>query len=153
MADCVLVKQICAGCPLNGQGESERRRPVYREMATRKKTSSKKSSSGSDPKSKGIVKKKMGSVMHEFKHHELESGRSGRKVKNPKQAIAIGLSEARRSGAKIPPSPNQKKTASKKSATKKKSAPAKKTAPRKSAAKKTATKKSTSKKSASKKRS
>jgi hypothetical protein len=68
-------------------------------MATKKKTSSKRSSSGSDPKSKGIVRKKMKKTMHEFKHQELESGRSGKKVKNPKQAIAIGLSEARASPA------------------------------------------------------
>ena len=83
----------------------------------------KKSSSGSDPKSKRIVKGKMKETMHEFKHHELSSGRSGKKVKNPKQAIAIGLSEARRSGAKIPPDPNAKKRsasgAKKKSASKK----------------------------------
>jgi hypothetical protein len=38
-------------------------------------------------------KKTVDRVMHEFKHGELESG-SGRKVKNPKQAIAIALSEA-----------------------------------------------------------
>ncbi len=40
--------------------------------------------------------------MHEMKRGELKSGRSGRKVKSRKQAIAIGLSEARRSGAKVP---------------------------------------------------
>jgi hypothetical protein len=40
--------------------------------------------------------------MHEFKRGKLKSGRSGKKVTNPKQAIAIGLSEARRSGAKVP---------------------------------------------------
>lgn len=40
--------------------------------------------------------------MREFKRGKLRSGRSGRKVTNPKQAIAIGLSEARRSGAKVP---------------------------------------------------
>jgi hypothetical protein len=45
-------------------------------------------------------------TMGEFKRHELESGRSGKKVMNPKQAIAIALSEARHEGAKIP-SPNQ----------------------------------------------
>ncbi len=83
-----------------------------------KKTSGKKSSSGSDPKSKGIVKKKMGDVMHEFKHHDLQSGGSGKKVSNPKQAIAIGLSEARRSGADIPPDPNKRKGAVKKGAKK-----------------------------------
>ena len=41
--------------------------------------------------------------MHEFKHGKLKSGRSGKKVTSRKQAIAIGLSEARRSGAKVPP--------------------------------------------------
>lgn len=39
--------------------------------------------------------------MHEFKRGQLRSG-SGRKVKSRKQAIAIGLSEARREGAKVP---------------------------------------------------
>ena len=58
---------------------------------------------------KRIVKSTMESTMREFKDHELESGRSGKKVKNPKQAIAIGLSEARKAGADIPPAPKKKK--------------------------------------------
>jgi hypothetical protein len=41
-------------------------------------------------------------AMHERKRGSLRSGRSGRKVKSRQQAIAIGLSEARRSGAKVP---------------------------------------------------
>ncbi|MGE5095651.1 MAG: DUF6496 domain-containing protein, partial [Betaproteobacteria bacterium] len=41
-------------------------------------------------------------AMHERKTGKLRSGRSGKKVKSRKQAIAIGLSEARRSGAKVP---------------------------------------------------
>jgi hypothetical protein len=41
-------------------------------------------------------------AMHERKRGSLRSGRSGRKVKSRKQAIAIGLSEARRSGARVP---------------------------------------------------
>ena len=41
-------------------------------------------------------------AMHERKRGTLRSGRSGRKVKSRKQAIAIGLSEARRAGAKVP---------------------------------------------------
>jgi hypothetical protein len=45
--------------------------------------------------------------MREMKAGELRSGRSGRLVTNPKQAIAIGLSEARRMGAKVPPNPNE----------------------------------------------
>jgi Family of unknown function (DUF6496) len=86
-------------------------------MATKKKSTSKRSSSGSDPKSKRIVRKKMQKTMHEFKHHELKSGPGGKagKVKNPKQAIAIGLSEARQSGAKIPKKGAKKKSAGKKS--------------------------------------
>ena len=40
--------------------------------------------------------------MKEFKEGKLKSGRSGNKVKSRKQAIAIGISEARRSGGKVP---------------------------------------------------
>jgi hypothetical protein len=40
--------------------------------------------------------------MHEMKRGQLRSGRSGKRVTSRKQAIAIGLSEARRSGAKVP---------------------------------------------------
>jgi len=40
--------------------------------------------------------------MDEMKRGQLTSGRSGKKVTNPKQAIAIGLSEARRAGGKVP---------------------------------------------------
>jgi len=47
--------------------------------------------------------KKVAEVMHEFKHGTLRSGRSKKRVTNPKQAIAIGLSEARQTGAKVPP--------------------------------------------------
>ena len=46
--------------------------------------------------------KKVERAMHERKRGKLKSGRSGRKVTSRKQAIAIGLSEARRSGAKVP---------------------------------------------------
>lgn len=48
-------------------------------------------------------------TMHEFKEGKLKSGRSGKKVTNRKQAVAIGLSEARKKGGKVP----AKKTASK----------------------------------------
>ena len=41
-------------------------------------------------------------AMHERKHGTLKSGGSGKKVTSRKQAIAIGLSEARREGAKVP---------------------------------------------------
>jgi len=77
------------------------------------------------------------------KQNTLKSGRSGKKVTSRAQAIAIGLSEAREKGTKVP----YKKAASKKTARKK---TAKKTAAKKTASKKTssktAAKKTTSKK-------
>ena len=45
---------------------------------------------------------KVEKAMHERKRGTLKSGRSGKKVKSRKQAIAIGLSEARRAGGKVP---------------------------------------------------
>jgi hypothetical protein len=49
-----------------------------------------------------IGSRKVERAMHEMKRGKLKSGRSGKTVTNRKQAIAIGLSEARKSGAKIP---------------------------------------------------
>ena len=46
--------------------------------------------------------RKVKRAMHEMKRGKLKSGRSGKTVKSRKQAIAIGLSEARKAGAKIP---------------------------------------------------
>ena len=78
--------------------------------------------------------------VHEMKRGKLKSGRSGKKVTSRKQAIAIGLSEARREGGKVPP----KKSSSKKTSSNKKSS-SKKTS------KKSSTQKSSSKKSSKKK--
>jgi Family of unknown function (DUF6496) len=66
--------------------------------------------------SKG-VSKSVERAMKKRKKGTLKSGRSGKKVKSRKQAIAIGLSEARRSGKKVP----KKKTGRKKSKNKKSS--------------------------------
>ncbi len=49
-------------------------------------------------KAQGEVKE----AMHKFKKGDLKMGRSRKKVTNPKQAVAIGLSEAREKGAKVP---------------------------------------------------
>ena len=86
---------------------------------------------------------KVEKAMHERKHGTLKSGGSGKTVKSRKQAIAIGLSEARREGGKVP----AKKGAAKKSGAKKTSA--KKTSARKSSGRKTGARK-TSRKSAKK---
>jgi hypothetical protein len=56
-------------------------------------------------------------AMRKRKRGKLKSGKSGKKVKSRKQAIAIGLSEAREKGAKVPP---KKKKGGKKKAKKKK---------------------------------
>jgi len=62
------------------------------------------------PKYGKKASKKVEKAMHERKKGTLKSGRSGKKVTSKKQAIAIGLSEAREAGAKVPP----KKSAAKK---------------------------------------
>jgi len=49
------------------------------------------------------AKEKVGKALHEMKRGELKSGGSGKKVQSRKQAIAIGLSEARRAGGRVPP--------------------------------------------------
>jgi len=69
----------------------------------------KKMSSSRSTSAKG--KAKIGKVMREYKHGQLKSG-GKKKVKSRTQAIAIGLSEARRSGAKVPA---KRKSAAKKS--------------------------------------
>lgn len=67
------------------------------------------------------AQKKVGRAMHEMKRGKLRSGRSGKKVKSRKQAIAIGLSEARKKGKKVPAKRKKtsKKTSGKKSSKKK----------------------------------
>lgn len=54
------------------------------------------------PKYGPKAQKSVAKAMHEFKEGTLKSGGSGKRVKNPKQAVAIGLSEAREAGAKVP---------------------------------------------------
>ncbi len=53
---------------------------------------------------------KVEKTMHERKKGTLKSGRSGKKVKSRKQAIAIGLNQARREGVKIPPTQSSSKS-------------------------------------------
>ena len=55
-----------------------------------------------------LASTKVEKAMHERKHGTLRSGRSGKKVTSRKQAIAIGLSEARREGGKVPSRKNGK---------------------------------------------
>ena len=59
---------------------------------------------------------KVEKAMHERKKGTLKSGKSGKKVKSKKQAIAIGLSQARKAGGKVP----KKKSSAKKKSSRKK---------------------------------
>jgi hypothetical protein len=59
--------------------------------------------------------KKVERAMHERKHGTLKSGRSGKKVTSRKQAIAIGLAEARREGAKVPSRRSSSRSSSRRS--------------------------------------
>ena len=68
--------------------------------------------------SKGAAKK-VKRAMKKRKAGTLKSGRSGKKVKSRKQAIAIGLSEARKSCAKVPKKKSKKKTAKKRKTSRK----------------------------------
>jgi hypothetical protein len=69
-------------------------------MATKK--AAKKSGKKSAAKYSPAVGKQIKTEMDEMKAGKLKSGRSGKKVTNPKQAIAIAISEARKKGAKAP---------------------------------------------------
>jgi hypothetical protein len=78
---------VCSLRSRRPQGDKEKR------MAARKKGRRRYGKTAS---------KKVERAMHEMKRGQLRSGRSGKRVTSRKQAIAIGLSEARRRGAKVP---------------------------------------------------
>lgn len=65
------------------------------------------------------AQKKVEKAMHEMQEGKLKSGGSGEKVTDPKQAIAIGLSEARAEGKKVPKKSSSSSSGSKKSTSKK----------------------------------
>jgi hypothetical protein len=62
------------------------------------------------------AQKKVERAMHERKRGTLKSGRSGKRVTSRKQAIAIGLSEAREAGAKVPRKRGSTRTARRRTA-------------------------------------
>jgi len=64
------------------------------------------------------AQQKVERAMHERKHGTLKSGRSGKRVTSRKQAIAIGLSEARKAGGKVPKQRSSKRSSGRKRSTK-----------------------------------
>jgi hypothetical protein len=81
-----------------------------KKSSTTKKAAKKSSGRKYSPKASKSVEREMRAM----KEGKLKSG-SGQKVTNPKQAVAIGLSEARKSGAKMPPPPKKSSAKSAKS--------------------------------------
>ncbi len=76
--------------------------------APAKKATAKKTASTSR-KYSPAAGKQVGQELHEMHEGKLHIGKSKKLVTNPKQAIAIGLAEARRAGKKVPPNPNNLK--------------------------------------------
>jgi hypothetical protein len=87
-------------------GHTSARKAANRTTAAKKRTTTKKTSARRkhSPEAGSYVE----AEMKEMKQGKLKSGHSGKKVSNPKQAIAIGLSEARKAGKKVPASPRKK---------------------------------------------
>jgi hypothetical protein len=83
-------------------------RSTAAKKSTKKSSAQKSSSKKSSGRKYGkAVGKQVQREMHEMHEGKLKSGRSGKKVTNPKQAVAIALSEARKKGEKVPPNPNE----------------------------------------------
>ena len=80
------------------------KKSATKKSAAKKSAAKKSAAKGAAKKAsaKTIAQKKVKEVMHERKAGTLRSGKSGKKVTSRKQAIAIGLSEARKEGAKVP---------------------------------------------------
>ncbi len=84
-------------------------------MAARKKTTGKKTAGKKTTGKKTAARRRYSRAasesvheeLHEMEQGDLRSGGSGKKVTSRKQAIAIGLAEARRAGKKVPPNPNR----------------------------------------------
>ena len=79
---------------------AKRRATSARKTATTKTATKKRAAKKTSAKT--TAQKKVKKVMHERKAGTLRSGKSGKKVTSRKQAIAIGLSEARKASAKVP---------------------------------------------------
>jgi len=80
---------------------------IVPQLAAKRKTATKQRKTAKHYGTK--AGEKVARAMHELKHGTLKSGRSGKKVTSRKQAIAIGLSEARKSGGKVPSPPKRKR--------------------------------------------
>jgi hypothetical protein len=83
------------------------RKPAAKKVSTKKSSTSTSGTKKAARKYGPSAGNQVETEMHEMHQGKLKSGGSGKKVTDPKQAIAIGLSEARKKGAKVPPNPNK----------------------------------------------
>jgi uncharacterized membrane protein YkoI len=104
--------KLSAAKKKTGSRKSPAKKTAAKKRAGTKKTAAKKKTGTKKKASKrygAAAQNKVGSAVHALKRGGLKSGRSGRSVKSRKQAIAIGLSEARAAGGKVPPAPGAKR--------------------------------------------
>jgi hypothetical protein len=87
--------------------KSASKKAVSKKTTAKKAPAKKAAKKSSTWKYSPSASKNVETEMREMKKGTLKSGRSGKKVTNPKQAIAIGLSEARKAGKKVPPPPKK----------------------------------------------
>lgn len=83
--------------------------PAKKAVATKSTATKATAKKAAGRKYSPAASKQVEREMREMKEGKLRSGSTGQKITNPKQAIAIGLSEARRAGKKVPPNPNAPK--------------------------------------------
>jgi hypothetical protein len=110
----MAAKKRSSATRKTGGRKSATKKSATKKSATKKSAAKKSAAKKSGGRKKSATKKrsgrryskgaerKVGETMHEMKRGKLRSGRSGKKVKSRKQAIAIGLSQARKRGAKVP---------------------------------------------------
>ena len=105
------AKKTAATKSAPAQKTAARKAPAAAEKIAAKKSAGQKPAArkSSSRKYSPEASQNVGRELHEMKEGKLTIGRSKKKVTNPKQAIAIGLSEARRAGKKVPPNPNDPK--------------------------------------------
>jgi hypothetical protein len=82
--------------------------PPKTTTSAKKRSTAKKSTAKKSTAKKSSAKKPSSRTYSPAAGEALRSGRSRKKVTDPKQALAIGLSEARREGKKVPPDPNRR---------------------------------------------
>ena len=87
--------------------KSASKKAASKKTVAKKAPAKKAAKKSSTRKYSPSASKNVETEMREMKKGTLKSGRSGKKVTNPKQAIAIGLSEARKAGKKVPPPPKK----------------------------------------------